>query len=131
MSKNKFNWNPYPQEEPDKEGFYLATISDNDNYVEIRKYSKKYKFGRTDIIAWMELPKPYDKIRTRNAKTKWHPYNEEKPYEFGYYLSTVEYQKKISISISYWFNDTREFFNEDDKQVLAWAELPEPYKRDK
>ena len=86
---------------------------------------------RKFVVAWAELPEKYDKRKTRNAKFKWNPYPEEKPEEFGNYILTVKNKNKRNLSASHWFNYTRDFCNEDDEQVLAWAKFPEPYKEQK
>lgn len=65
-------------------------------------------------------------------KVVWHPYPQEKPKENKTYLVTLRrltmggYQFKIGIYRA--FNE--DFFNEDLCKVIAWAEMPEPYKEE-
>lgn len=57
MSETKVNWHKYPDEKPKEEGFYLTTISeDNENYISLCKYSKKQKWAGVNVIAWKEMP---------------------------------------------------------------------------
>lgn len=133
MSENKVKWNPYPQEKPLKEGRYLVTLKHIfRNFVVIRSYPNS-DWDKEVVIAWAELPKPYDKRRTRDVKVKWHPYHEEKPCELsGDYLVTEICEKKRDITIDWYINPKKQFFDEDKRvSVVAWAELPEPYKGDK
>ena len=124
-------WHPYPQEDLPENGRYFFTIRGIDgNYVRIFRISNKEDFKNKYTLAWAELPEKYDKRRKKDASVNWHTYPEEKPDEFGEYLSTVKSKKKRYISTSYWFNDTREFFHEDKEKVLAWVEMPEPYKEE-
>lgn len=60
----------------------------------------------------------------------WHQYPQEKPSKSGDFLVTV---KKIEgeIVMIRFYTDWGEKFNFNDKQILAWAELPQPYKLEK
>ena len=130
MSENKVKWNPYPQEKPLKEGRYLVTFKHIfRNFVVIRSYPNS-DWDKEVVIAWAELPKPYDKRRTRDVKVKWYPYPEEKPSELtGDYLVTEICEKKRDITIDWYINPKKQFFDEDKRvSVVAWAELPDPYK---
>lgn len=133
MNENKVKWHPYPQEKPLKEGRYLVTFKHIfRNFVIIRSYPNS-DWDKEVVIAWAELPKPYDKRRTRDVKVKWHPYPEEKPSELtGDYLVTEICEKKRDITIDWYINPKKQFFDEDKRvSVVAWAELPEPYKENK
>lgn len=133
MSENKVKWHPYPQEKPLKEGRYLVTFKHIfRNFVVIRSYPNS-DWDKEVVIAWAELPKPYDKRRTKDVKVKWHPYPEEKPSELtGDYLVTEICEKKRDITIDWYINPKKQFFDEDNRvSVVAWAELPEPYKENK
>lgn len=105
MSENKVNWNPYPQEKPLKESRYLVTFKHIfRNFVVIRSYPNS-DWDKEVVIAWAELPKPYDKRRTRDVKVKWHPYPEKKPSELtGDYLVTEICEKKRDITIDWYIN---------------------------
>ena len=135
MSKNRVKWHPYPQEEPNEDGFYLVTISDYVNYVVICKYSMKDKWASIsgiasiDIIAWTELPIPFDREQ-HNVDVRWHPYPDDKPDEVRMYLTTEIFEKEKTVSMSLWLSPTNSFFHRDDEQVLAWAMVPEPYEED-
>lgn len=57
-------WNPYPETKPPKKGDYMITLIDNSYSVDIDEYSEHddwYKQLKCDIIAWAELPQPYEK----------------------------------------------------------------------
>ncbi len=78
------------------------------------------------------------------TKVKWHPYLKEKPKDFGWFLVSAEKEDPILDDGVVSFV-SRDFFepnygwyecrgsNEVDNDpetpdVIAWAELPEPYK---
>ena len=46
----------------------------------------------------------------------------------GDYLVTDVYEKKREVSIYFWYSLKNKFLEEDIASVIAWAELPEPYK---
>ena len=60
-------------------------------------------------------------------EVKWHPYPEEKPLQSGDFLVTVK-KAECEIVMVRFYNDWGEKFNFNDKQILAWTELPEPYQ---
>ena len=65
MKKIKFEWNPYPQEKPKKDGSYFLTIEDRGERITATAWwtESRKKFGLWDdemIKAWAELPKPYE-----------------------------------------------------------------------
>lgn len=60
---------------------------------------------------------------------EWHPYPKEKPSKSGDFLVTVK-KVECEIVMTRFYNDWAEKFNFNDKQILAWAELPEPYRHE-
>lgn len=60
-------------------------------------------------------------------KVKWHPYPEEKPIFDDDYLITVKY-KHLPNRV-YICSGVNGLFN-IKPDVIAWAELPEPYKEE-
>ena len=128
MSENIISWTPCKIKKPPKKGFYFVTIKNPVTDVVVVRSFPHEDWMRSDFIAWAELPEKYDKRKTKNVKFNWHPYPEEIPEEFGNYILTVKNKKKRIIATSHWFNNTHDFCNGDDEQVLAWAKFPEPYK---
>ena len=60
----------------------------------------------------------------------WHPYPEEKPKNGNKYLITLKkYSGLLKIGIAYFDEDDWIIFNAEI-QVIAWAELPEPYHKE-
>lgn len=60
----------------------------------------------------------------------WHPYPEEKPSATdAYYLVTTNYGGKLKVMTSWWIDSQYRFGVVEDR-VLAWAELPEPYRKE-
>lgn len=60
----------------------------------------------------------------------WHPYPEEKPKDFGDFLVTfiIEGDEKRYVCLST-YNDIRDtFFMSPRIKVIAWVEMPEPYR---
>ena len=68
-------------------------------------------------------------------KVKWHPYPEEKPKNdsLNPYLVTWLYDgvcgKEPEVDLFYYEDDAFKWNLENE--VIAWAELPEPYKEQK
>lgn len=64
----------------------------------------------------------YREKKMSENEVKWHPYPKEKPKREGVYLVTLKDEEVTSD----WFNSGYFRFYVDD--VIAWAELPEPYR---
>ena len=58
------------------------------------------------------------------TKVKWHPYPQERPIEDKDYLITVKCRRTRKVTA--WDSVNGYFYIEGD--VIAWAELPEPYE---
>ena len=58
------------------------------------------------------------------TKVKWHPYPKERPPKDDDYLITTKYKRTRKVMS--WDSVKGYFYTEND--VIAWAELPEPYK---
>lgn len=63
------------------------------------------------------------------TKTVWHQYPEKKPSQSGDFLVTVK-KAECDIVMIRFYNDWSEKFSFNDKQIAAWAELPEPYHKE-
>ena len=64
MKKFEFEWNPYPQEKPKKDGLHFLTVEYMGEMITVTAWwtESRKKFGLWDdemIKAWAELPKPY------------------------------------------------------------------------
>lgn len=131
MSENIISWTPCKIKKPPKKGFYFVTIKNPVTDVVVVRSFPHEDWTRSDFIAWSELPKPYDKRRKRGVKFKWHPYPEDRPVDLlRYYLVTDIYNKKREVSMYFWYNLKNKFLEEDIAPVIAWAEMPEPYKEE-
>jgi|GEM_PF-1645157 len=66
------------------------------------------------------------------TKVVWHKFPDEKPKikenESRDYLITVSYYGRILVTKDYWLGGGR-WYEYHKYDVLAWAELPEPYNR--
>ena len=62
-------------------------------------------------------------------KVKWHHYKQDKPDEKDTYIVTVKFGKALLVSTTDWIPEQNTFWDYGDR-VVAWAELPEPYKED-
>ena len=60
------------------------------------------------------------------TKVKWHPYPQEPPIEDKDYLITVKYRR--TRKVMKWDSVNGYFSVYGD--VIAWAELPKPYKEE-
>ena len=131
MQKTEIEWHPYPQEDLPMIGRYFLTIRGHyGNFVDIFRISPEKEWMRKFVVAWAELPNPYDKRRKKDSMVNWNPYPDEIPSKNGYYLTTSIYKRKKYIETRSWFLERREFDEEDDENIIAWSELPEPYKDD-
>lgn len=87
-----------------------------------------YAEGYQDALIWFS-----DMLDT--LEPSWHPYPDEKPTEDGAYLIT-RYTKHggIFIDIDSWISEYEMFDSTEDipssMKVLAWMELPKPYKKE-
>ena len=132
MSENIISWTPCKVKYPHETGSYFVTVKHPVNDFVIVRCFPHEEWTRSDFIAWAEMPKPYDKRRTKNVIVKWHSYPVERPNKFvGSYLVTDIYNKKREVSIYLWYNPENKFLEEDIVPVIAWAEMPEPYKGEK
>ena len=67
------------------------------------------------------------------TKIDWHPYPDEKPESEGWFLLTLKLGDLTHISIGLFFGkkfigfEMGNLFRADDF-LLAWSELPEPYR---
>ena len=74
------------------------------------------------------------------TKTVWHPYPKQKPFSTDKqefiskemsYICTIKMHKKTFVAELSWLPFFKKFerlyWNDTDKYVIAWAELPEPY----
>ena len=105
----KIKWHPLFKEKPPRHGSYLVTIADYENYVGIRKYSIwnrwcKYsiwnRWKNHDIIAWAELPEPFDSRKKSNFKKDWHSYPRRKTrYIWSISLNRSHQEEKICFNI--------------------------------
>lgn len=129
MSENIISWTPCKVKYPPEAGSYFVTVKHPVNDFVIVRCFPHEEWTRSDFIAWAEMPKPYDKRRTKNVKVKWHPYPEDRPVDLlRYYLVTDIFNKKREVSMYFWYNLKNKFLEEDIAPVIAWAEMPEPYK---
>lgn len=67
----------------------------------------------------------------KKAEIEWRPFPQEKPIVLDEYLITIDYGSFKISSSAIWKNG-RFIDNEEDQNgvgpVIAWAEMPEPYK---
>ena len=75
------------------------------------------------------IPEPSVKKESRYAVIEWHKYPQEKPKVENLYLVSIRDRKRDFTSASWWESPIYAFGNWD-KDVMAWAELPEPYEEE-
>lgn len=75
-----------------------------------------------------EIVVPFNRYQNRYRMIVWIPVEERLPDNTRHVLVSVTYAKGVdSIRIAYWHN--QEWQGAIVGKVLAWAELPEPYKK--
>lgn len=75
------------------------------------------------------------RVRRRIEETKthtmtsidWHPYPGERPQKSSDYLVTVKEVGTEQVNVRF-YNDWAKKFTFNDKKIVAWAEIPEPYR---
>ena len=70
------------------------------------------------------MPETPIKKETKYAVIEWHKYPEEKPPKEGLYLITLKFGNTKDVSMGYL---TKDIYS---NTLIAWAEIPEPYKED-
>ena len=59
MKNTEIEWHPYPDEKPSKDGLYLITLKFGNTKEVSMGYLTKDIYSNT-LIAWAEIPKPYE-----------------------------------------------------------------------
>lgn len=70
------------------------------------------------------MPETPIKKETKYAVIEWHKYPEEKPPKEGLYLITLKFGNTKDVSMGYL---TKDIYS---NTLIAWAEIPEPYKEE-
>lgn len=70
------------------------------------------------------MPEPSAKKESKYAVIEWHPYPKEKPSKDGLFLVTHRFGNKKEVAMAYITKDI------NSNNLIAWAELPEPYKEE-
>lgn len=70
------------------------------------------------------MPETPTKKETKYAVIEWHKYPEEKPPKEGLYLITLKFGNTKDVSMGYL---TKDIYS---NTLIAWAEMPEPYKEE-
>ena len=70
------------------------------------------------------MPETPTKKETKYAVIEWHKYSEEKPPKEGLYLITLKFGNTKDVSMGYL---TKDIYS---NTLIAWAEIPEPYKEE-
>lgn len=132
MSETRVKWHKYP-EEPIPKRFKKVLVTEKDPYY-IVVYISYVGYLSSNVIAWAELPDHACKRKTTSEnKCIWNSQNNNNyyPKEDGYKLVTIKYYKN-----NRWENDIERLcsfegiFVNTNKFIVAWAELPEPYKEE-
>lgn len=75
------------------------------------------------------MPEPSAKKEIRYSVIEWHQYPQEKPEEYDEYLVTVQDGQDLFTFTTYWIPEGNTFMD-FSRDIVAWAELPEPYKEE-
>lgn len=94
-------------------------------------FSRFLSEANKKLMTEREISKGYKYAIDKLESTKWHKYPEDKPKENGRYLVTqvktsMEGGRKEVITCYY----AGQFYQEDWTKIIAWAEMPEPYKEE-
>ena len=136
MSKNRVKWHPYPQERPKKGNKYIVTIHVNGKVKHVTKsiYHKEDggffgldKIPKFKVIAWTDIPDPYNKGEDSDSNFAWHPYPEEPAWTEDYFLVTIETEEDRYTEEIWTKDGTFDSLEDEGFKVTAWAEFPEPY----
>lgn len=64
------------------------------------------------------------------TKVVWHKYPNEKPEKYREYIITVNIRQHLYTTTADWMPDLNKFFSYRNEVIVAWAELPKPYKEE-
>ena len=64
------------------------------------------------------------------SKIVWNKYPKEKPKIDDEYIVSIKLWNKSFTATAMWRNVKDEFVDVFDRNITAWAELPEPYKEE-
>ena len=128
MNDNKLIWHKYPNDKPYRESRCFVTVKHGKSrYVEVTTYyldDKQFDdFYDSQVIAWA-YAEPYC-----DNDSIWNTYPEKKPSESNVYLVTYKGFLGNLVKLFWWQLEELKF-DMLDKSVIAWAELPEPYKEE-
>ena len=99
----------------------LITKDDWENWLKMKKENSDRHLSN--------IPEPSAKKESRYAVIEWHPYPQEKPEEYDEYLVTVKDEQDLFTFTTYWLPEGNTFID-FSRYIVAWAELPEPYKEE-
>ena len=98
---------------------------------------------KEDWDKWLKSKEEYSDKRISNmqetltkkenkyAVIEWHPYPKEKPKKSDDYLVSIKAGDKFFTYTAYWIDTIGIFELRCDGRILAWAEMPAPYKEQK
>ena len=61
------------------------------------------------------------------SKIEWHPYPKEKPKTDDQYIVSIKLWNNSFTATANWRNVKDKFVDVFDRNITAWAEMPEPY----
>ena len=64
----------------------------------------------------------------KKVEIVWHKYPEEKPKTDDQYIVSIKLWNNSFTATAKWRNVKDKFVDVFDKNITAWAEMPEPYK---
>ena len=97
----------------------LITKDDWENWLKMKEENSNRHLSN--------IPEISAKKESRYAVIEWHPYPQEKPEEYDEYLVTVKDEQDLFTFTTYWLPEGNTFID-FSRDIVAWAELPEPYK---
>ena len=94
----------------------LITKEDWEKWLKLKEEHSDKRFSN--------MPETPTKKETKYAVIEWHKYPEEKPPKEGLYLITLKFGNTKDVSMGYL---TKDIYS---NTLIAWAEIPEPYKEE-
>lgn len=94
----------------------LITKEDWDKWLKLKEEHSDKRLSN--------MPETPTKKETKYAVIEWHKYPEEKPPKEGLYLISLKFGNTKDVSMGYL---TKGIYS---NTLIAWAEIPEPYKEE-
>ena len=134
MSENNVKWHPYPEEQiPKNIKKVFITIDNSIHKYVLLIYSEdiEHYCDTSNVVAWAEVFDYYKKPTKKSENyCDWKSNDVKRPIDGKHVVTIVEYGRRNKKYVDTLYSYMGMFVN-TDKSVIAYTDMPEPYKGDK